>query len=101
LLGGGIVNTSIARDTDTTSRARGVFYVTVARQQLSKCISAAMNQHATIEELLEVVFSMQSLPRLYNEDQQQLQFSHELQVSSGSSWLAMSPPCWQPLPSND
>jgi hypothetical protein len=31
---------------------------------------AAMDTYATIEELLEVVFSMQSVARTYNENQQ-------------------------------
>jgi GTP1/Obg family GTP-binding protein len=43
----------------------------IARQQHGKLISAAKNQHAMMEVLLEVVFSMLSLPRLYTEDQQQ------------------------------
>jgi hypothetical protein len=30
----------------------------------------AANKHTPIEELLEVVFSVWSMPRLYNEDQQ-------------------------------
>jgi hypothetical protein len=42
----------------------------IARQQLSKHITVAMNMHSTIEELLEAVFSMQSVPRLRNNDQQ-------------------------------
>jgi hypothetical protein len=41
----------------------------IARQRHGKHISTAMNKHETIEELLEAVFSMQSAPRLYNEDQ--------------------------------
>jgi hypothetical protein len=30
---------------------------------------AAIDTHGTIEELLEAVFSVRSMPRLYNEDQ--------------------------------
>jgi hypothetical protein len=41
--------------------------VAVVRQRQGKHVSAATNQHATIEELLEVVFSMRSAPRLCNE----------------------------------
>jgi hypothetical protein len=41
----------------------------IFRQWHSKHISAATIEHATIEELLEVVFSVQSMPRLYSEDQ--------------------------------
>jgi hypothetical protein len=38
-----------------------------ARQQRGKHASKVMNTHATIEELLEVVFSVPSVPRLYSE----------------------------------
>jgi hypothetical protein len=41
----------------------------VAMQLRGKHISAATNQHATTEELLEVVSTMWSMPRLYNEEQ--------------------------------
>lgn len=37
-----------------------------------KHISAAMNKHTTIGELLEAVSFIWSKPRIYNEDQQQL-----------------------------
>lgn len=51
----------------------------IARQQQPKHVLAAMNQHAAIEEMLEsehttreelweMVFPMQSMPRLYNEN---------------------------------
>jgi hypothetical protein len=40
-----------------------------ARQQLGKQAPPAMNKQATTEELLEAVFSMQSVPRPYSEDQ--------------------------------
>jgi hypothetical protein len=72
--------------------------VVIARQQHGKHVSAAKNQHSTIEELLEVVFSVWSVPRLYSEDQwnklvirrsELAVSSHELHVSSGSSWSAM------------
>jgi hypothetical protein len=33
---------------------------------------AATDTHATIEELLEAVFTMRSVPRLYNEEQLRL-----------------------------
>jgi hypothetical protein len=45
--------------------------VAIARQQRSKHVSMAMNQHVTVKELLEVMFSEWSTPWLYNEDQQQ------------------------------
>jgi hypothetical protein len=41
----------------------------VARQRRGKHISAATNKHATTDELMEVAFSIPSLPRLYSEDQ--------------------------------
>jgi hypothetical protein len=40
-----------------------------ARQHHSKHASAVMNTHATIKQLLEVVFSVPSVPKLYNENQ--------------------------------
>jgi hypothetical protein len=44
--------------------------VATATQWHGKHVSTAMNQKATIEELLEVVFSVWSALRLYSEDQQ-------------------------------
>jgi hypothetical protein len=40
----------------------------VARQRLSKHFPTATNTHTTVEELLVVVFSMQSVLSLYDED---------------------------------
>jgi hypothetical protein len=51
--------------------------------------SAATNQHATTEEVLKAVFSVWSAQRLYSKDQRATAISHELQVSSGSSCLAV------------
>jgi hypothetical protein len=62
---------STAADTDS-NRGCSVFYVAIARQWHGKHISTATNEHATIEELLETVFSVWSMPRLQNEDCQQL-----------------------------
>jgi hypothetical protein len=45
-----------------------------ARQQSGKHFFTAMNQYAIIEELLEAVFSMWSVPMLYNNDHQQFPF---------------------------
>jgi hypothetical protein len=45
--------------------------MSVARQHFSKHIPVAMNIH-TMEKLLEAVFSMQSVPKLYGEEQQDL-----------------------------
>jgi hypothetical protein len=64
----------------------------VARHWRGKHVSAATNQHATIEELLEAVFSVQSVPGLYSKDQWEKSVSQsvsvvrscELQVSSDS-----------------
>jgi hypothetical protein len=42
----------------------------VARQRLSsRHVVAAVDTYATTEELLETVFSVRSVPGLYNEDQ--------------------------------
>jgi hypothetical protein len=43
--------------------------VVIAGQWHGKHVSVATTQHVTIRELLEVVFSMQSVLRLYSEDQ--------------------------------
>jgi hypothetical protein len=42
-----------------------------ARQQLNKLMSTVTDTHAAIEELLEIMFSVWSLPRLYSEDTQE------------------------------
>jgi hypothetical protein len=42
-------------------------------QRLGKHTPVAKNTHTTTEEPLESVFSMQSVPRLYNKDQQDKQ----------------------------
>jgi hypothetical protein len=44
--------------------------VAIAMQQHSEHVSAAMNQHATTEELPEV-FSVWSTPKLYSKDEQE------------------------------
>jgi hypothetical protein len=55
----------------------------VARQWHGKQVSMATNTPTTIEEWWEGVFSVQSMPRLYNEDQQdKLVTSHEQCVQS-------------------
>jgi hypothetical protein len=41
----------------------------IARQWLSTHAHMATDMHATMEELLDTVFSMQSVPRLYNKDE--------------------------------
>jgi hypothetical protein len=40
----------------------------ISRQQLGKHITATTDTHATIEALLEMVFSTRSIQRGYNED---------------------------------
>jgi hypothetical protein len=71
---------------------------------------AATDTHAAIEELLEAVFSVRSLPRLYNKNQSEsresLQAVSQLRVavaevedSSGTS-RKRNVCCWQPLPNN-
>jgi hypothetical protein len=42
--------------------------VAAAKQWLGKHAPTATNSHATTEELLEMMFSMQSVSRLYNKD---------------------------------
>jgi hypothetical protein len=46
----------------------------IARERRGKHVFAATNKHATIEEQLEVVFSMWFAPRLYSEGQREKQF---------------------------
>jgi hypothetical protein len=41
----------------------------IARQLRGKHVSASTNQHATIEELLEAMYSSWSAPRLHSENQ--------------------------------
>jgi hypothetical protein len=71
----------------------------IARQRSSKHVSAAMNQHAIQEELLEAVFSVWSILRLLSKGQweklvgQRLESgvsSSQLLLNSDSSWLAVS-----------
>jgi hypothetical protein len=40
----------------------------IARELVGKHMSAAMNRLATVEELLEAMFSVHSVPWLYSED---------------------------------
>jgi hypothetical protein len=67
-----------------------VFFAAIARQRHSKLDFTAANQHATIEEPLKMVFSLQPVTRLYVEDQQPV--SLWLQISSGSLWLTTLSP---------
>jgi hypothetical protein len=60
--------------------------VAISRQWRGKYVSAATKQQTSTEELLEVVFSTQSMLRKYSEDQQQKLVSWRLKpmVSSQS-----------------
>jgi hypothetical protein len=58
----------------------------VARQQCGRHISTVTNQDITKEELLGVVSSVQSTPKLYNEDQREKLVSRR-QESPVSSYL--------------
>jgi hypothetical protein len=51
---------------------------------------AATDMHATIEELLEAVFSVQSVTRLYNEGQLPLEESLETTVRRVGGWCEMA-----------
>jgi hypothetical protein len=57
----------------------------IVRQRLGKHVSAVTNNHAITEELLEAVFSMQSLPRLYKKNQMEFSVSR---VCDLPSWVS-------------
>jgi hypothetical protein len=60
----------IVKPAETAVAIDGSVNTLVARQWLSSChVMAATYIHARIEELLEAVFSVWSIPRLYNEGQ--------------------------------
>jgi hypothetical protein len=70
----------------------------IAMQWHIKHLSTVTSQHMRTDELVEAVFSMWSATRLYGNNQQEklvrqklklVVRSHELQVRSGSSHLAM------------
>jgi hypothetical protein len=46
--------------------------IVISRQWLGKHTHGAMNTHATLEELLDTVFSTWSMPRICNEDQTEI-----------------------------
>jgi hypothetical protein len=48
------------------------------------------NTHVTIEELLEAVFSVRSVPKLYNEGQLPLEESLERAVRRLGGWCEMA-----------
>jgi hypothetical protein len=54
-------------------------------------VPTATGMHATIEELLEAMFSAGSVPMLYHEDQQDMPVSLECLESAVSSWETVTP----------
>jgi hypothetical protein len=61
----------------------------ISRQRLGKQVPAAMDTHATIEVLLETVFSTWSVQRCYKED-------NRSKNSCGVEYLHRSPAsCWR------
>jgi hypothetical protein len=80
--------------------------MTVDRQQLGKHVTVATNTHVTTE-LLEVVFYMQPVPRLHNEDQRDksvVRWQSALSCHPGRTIVVEhrsstdNPYCWKPLP---
>jgi hypothetical protein len=51
---------------------------------------ATTEMHATIEGLLEAVFSVQSIPKIYNEDQLSLLQSLETTDRRAGGWCKMT-----------
>jgi hypothetical protein len=66
-------------------RNSGTKKAAIARRWCGEHISIATNKHATIEELLEAVFSVRSVPRASKRDQ-----NPKLLVNTCSWWLAVS-----------
>jgi hypothetical protein len=56
----------------------------------SRCVLAARDTHATIEEVLEEGFSVRSVPRLYNEDQWPERESAETAFRRAGDWCEMA-----------
>jgi hypothetical protein len=57
----------------------------IARQHGHKHVSTATNKHTTIEEMLEAISSVSSVPVLYNKGQLTVEL-----VASQYSWLVIS-----------
>jgi hypothetical protein len=57
-------------------------------------VMASTDTYARIEELLEAIFSVQSVPRLYNEGQMPLEKSLEMAVRRVGGWVRL-PPAWE------
>lgn len=64
------------------ARIREPGKISVDSQQLNKYVSMATNMTATIEEMLEAMFSMWSMQRLHNEDQ----WGKLVTAVAGGSW---------------
>jgi hypothetical protein len=92
LLGNGLVN--ILAEANACNSRRAVFSVVstmlTATQWCAKHISAAVNQHATIEK---AVYSVGAAPRLYNEDLRQLEL--ELTESAELAVCRITEKKWQ------
>jgi hypothetical protein len=52
----------------------------IARQRHDKHMSVVMSKYATIEELLEMMFSLRSVPRLYSKECHDLKVDCQLEV---------------------
>jgi hypothetical protein len=62
----------------------------IAREWLCKhIVPMAKKEHATMEELLEVVFSVQSVPRLYKESALSQQFTSAWGLTAETSSQSM------------
>jgi hypothetical protein len=51
---------------------------------------AAKDTHVTIEEIMGAVFSVRSVPWLYNEDQLKLRESLKMAVRKGGDWCEIA-----------
>jgi hypothetical protein len=83
----------------------------IATQQLGEHAIVATNTCTTIEELFEVAFSMQSMPRLYNVGQWDKSVSHKSTVNhkpalivggeQGSRGISIVRSCYQAITCED
>jgi hypothetical protein len=67
--------------------------IAVAKQWICKqwpLVCSGRKRHATTEELLEAVFSVRSVPRLFNEGQLPLEESLETAVKRVGGWCKMA-----------
>jgi hypothetical protein len=61
----------------------------ITRERNSKHVSAVTNNHAKTEELLEAVFSMLSVPRLYKKNQWEFLVWSRVEASSTTTTVAL------------